>query len=229
MKAPQSTKILASPLSAMTFTQPIRILLADDHPPLRKGLALILDNEDDMSVVAEAGNGQAAIALFHQYQPDVALIDLQMPKLSGVEAIAAIRAEFPNARLIILTTYDGDEDIYQGLRAGAMAYLLKDTDCDEIIDTIRAVHAGQQRLPSAVGVKLFERLNTSELTDREQQILQLLAVGKSNQEIGAELRITASTVKFHINNILSKLNVSDRTQAVVKALRRGLVHLVEEP
>ena len=213
----------------MTATQPIHILLADDHPPLRKGLALILDNEDDMTVVAEAGNGQEAVALFRQHQPDVALVDLQMPQLNGVETIAAIRVEFPNARLIILTTYDGDEDIYQGLRAGAMAYLLKDTDCDEIIATIRAVHAGQQRLPSAVGVKLFERLNTSELTDREQQILQLLAVGKSNQEIGAELGITASTVKFHINNILSKLHVSDRTQAVVKALRRGLVHLTDQP
>ena len=213
----------------MTFTQPIRILLADDHPPLRKGLALILDNEDDISVVAEAGNGQEAVVLFRQHQPDVALVDLQMPQLNGVETISAIRAEFPQARLIILTTYDGDEDIYQGLRAGAMAYLLKDTDCDEIIDTIRAVHAGQQRLPSAVGVKLFERLNTSELTDREQQILQLLAVGKSNQEIGAELMISASTVKFHINNILSKLDVSDRTQAVVKALRRGLVHLSNQP
>lgn len=213
----------------MTSTQPIRLLLADDHPPLRKGLALILDNEDDMVVVAEAGNGQEAVALFRQHQPDVALIDLQMPQLSGVGAIAAIRAEFSGARLIILTTYDGDEDIYQGLRAGAMAYLLKDTDCDEIIATIRAVHAGQQRLPSAVGVKLFERLSTSELTDREQQVLQLLAVGKSNQEIGSELSITPSTVKFHINHILSKLNVSDRTQAVVKALRRGLVHLVDQP
>jgi two-component system, NarL family, response regulator len=213
----------------MTSTQPIRILLADDHPPLRKGLALILDNEDDMTVVAEAGNGQEAIALFRQHQPDVALIDLQMPQLNGVEAIAAIRAEFLNARLIILTTYDGDEDIYQGLRAGAMAYLLKDTDCDEIIATIRAVHAGQQCLPSAVGVKLFERLNASELTDRERQVLQLLAVGKSNQEIGTDLSITESTVKFHINHILGKLNVSDRTQAVVKALRRGLVHLTDQP
>ena len=209
----------------MTSTQPIRILLADDHPPLRKGLALILDNEDDLTVIAEAGNGNEAVALFRQHQPDVALIDLQMPQLTGAQAIAAIRAEFVDARLIVLTTYDGDEDIYQGLRAGAMAYLLKDTDCDEIIATIRAVHAGEQRLPSAVGVKLFERLNTTELTDRERQVLQLLAVGNSNQEIGIELGITASTVKFHINNILSKLNASDRTQAVVTALRRGLVHL----
>ena len=212
----------------MSSTQPIRILLADDHPPLRKGLALILDNEDDMTVIAEAGNGQETVALYRQYQPDVALVDLQMPELSGVEAISTIRSEFPNARLIILTTYDGDEDIYQGLRAGAMAYLLKDTDCDEIIATIRSVYAGQQRLSSTVGVKLFERMSTSELTGREQQVLQLLAVGKSNQEIGTELGITASTVKFHINHILSKLDVSDRTQAVVKALRRGLVHLIDQ-
>jgi len=213
----------------MTSTQPIRILLADDHPPLRKGLALILNNEDDMTIVAEAGNGQEAVALYRQHQPDVALIDLRMPQLNGVETIAAIRAEFPGAQLIILTTYDGDEDIYQGLRAGAMAYLLKDTDCDEIIATIRAVHAGQQRLSSTVGVKLFERMNTSELTDREQQVLQLLAVGKSNQEISTELYITVGTVKFHISHILGKLNVDDRTQAVVKALRRGLVHLNDQP
>ena len=213
----------------MTSTQPIRILLADDHPPLRKGLALILENEDDMTIVAEAGNGNEAVALYRQHQPDVALVDLQMPQLNGVETIAAICAEFPNARLIILTTYDGDEDIYQGLRAGAMAYLLKDTDCDEIIAAIRAVHAGQRRIPSSVGMKLFERLNTSELTDRERQVLQLLAVGKSNQEIGADLNIAPGTVKFHINHILDKLNVSDRTQAVVKALRRGLVHLIDRP
>ena len=209
--------------------KPIRILLADDHPPLRKGLALILDNEDDMAVVAEAGNGHEAVALYRQHQPDVALLDLRMPELNGVEAIATIRAEFADARLIILTTYDGDEDIYQGLRAGAMAYLLKDTDCDEIIETIRVVHAGQQRIPSVVGVKLFGRMSTSELSDRERQVLQLLAVGKSNQEISTDLSITESTVKFHVNHILSKLNVSDRTQAVIKALRRGLVHLVDEP
>ena len=213
----------------MTSTQPIRILLADDHPPLRKGLALILDNEDDMTVIAEAGNGNEAVTLFRQHQPDVALIDLQMPQLNGADAISAIRAEFSDAHLIILTTYDGDEDIYQGLRAGAMAYLLKDTDCDEIIATIRAVHGGQQRLSSAVGVKLFERLSSSELTDRERQVLQLLTVGKSNQEIGVDLNITPGTVKFHVNHILSKLNVSDRTQAVVKALRRGLVHLSDQP
>jgi two-component system, NarL family, response regulator len=213
----------------MTQTQPIRILLADDHPPLRKGLALILDNEDDLTIVAEAGNGREAVQLFRQYQPDVALIDLRMPELSGVETIAIIRAEFPDARLIVLTTYDGDEDIYQGLRAGAMAYLLKDTGCDEIIETIRVVRAGQQRIPSAVGVKLLERIRGSDLSDREREVLQLLTVGKNNQEIGADLCISEGTVKFHVNSILSKLNVRDRTQAVVKALRRGLVHLIDQP
>jgi DNA-binding NarL/FixJ family response regulator len=212
-----------------TQTPPIRILLADDHPPLRKGLALILNSEDDMMIVAEASNGREAIALFRQYQPDVALLDLWMPEVSGVEAIVAIRTEFPHARLIVLTTYDGDEDIYQGLRAGAMAYLLKDTGCDEIIETIRAVHTGQQRIPSAVGVKLLERMGSSDLSDREREVLQLLAVGRSNQEIGADLSITEGTVKFHVNSILSKLNVRDRTQAVVKALRRGLVRLVDQP
>ncbi len=147
-----------------------------------------------MTVVAEAGNGHEAVALYRQYQPDVALLDLRMPELGGVEAIAAIRAEFPDARLIVLTTYDGDEDIYQGLRAGAMAYLLKDTDCDEIIETIRVVHLGHERIPSAVGVKLFERMGILELSDREREVLQLLAVGKSNQEIGSALNITGSTI-----------------------------------
>ncbi|MBD3885008.1 response regulator transcription factor [Phormidium tenue FACHB-886] len=213
----------------MTQSEPIRILLSDDHPPLRKGLALILESEDDMTIVAEAGNGREAVELFRQHQPDVALLDLRMPELGGVEAITAIRAEFPDAHLIILTTYDGDEDIYQGLRAGAMAYLLKDTGCDEIIETIRIVHTGQQRIPSAVGVKLLERMGTTDLSDREREVLQLLAIGKSNQEIAADLSITEGTVKFHVNNILSKLNVRDRTQAVVKALRRGLVHLIDKP
>ena len=200
-------------------------MLADDHPVVREGLALILDNEDDMAVVAQANNGHEAVALFQKQQPDVTLLDLRMPELNGVEAITAIRAEFPDARIILLTTYDGDEDIYQALRAGAMGYLLKDTPCDEILETIRAVHKGQQRIPSPVGVKLFERIGSFQLSDREREVLRLMAAGKSNQEIGAALGITESTVKFHVNNILSKLQVNDRTQAVVTALRRGIVHL----
>lgn len=179
-----------------------------------------------MEIVAEASNGREAVELFRQYQPDVALLDLRMPELCGVAAITAIRAEFPAARLIVLTTYDGDEDIYRGLRAGAMAYLLKDTDCDEIIGTIRAVYAGQQRIPSAIGVKLLHRIGTSELSDREREVLQLITNGRSNQEIGAELNITEGTVKFHINSILKKLDVRDRTQAVVRGLQRGIVRLM---
>lgn len=209
----------------MEAGNPIRILLADDHPVVREGLALILDNEDDMTVASQASNGHEAVELFRQQQPDVALLDLRMPKLNGVETITAIRAEFPDAHIILLTTYDGDEDIYQGLRAGAKAYLLKDTPCEEILESIRAVHTGQQRIPSPVGVKLVERMGIPELSEREREVLQLMSAGSSNQEIGTVLCITESTVKFHINNILSKLRVQDRTQAVVTALRRGITHL----
>jgi len=209
----------------MEAGNPIRILLADDHPVVREGLALILDNEDDMTVASQASNGYEAIELYRQQQPDVALLDLRMPGMGGVETITAIRAEFPDAHIILLTTYDGDEDIYQGLRAGAKAYLLKDTPCDQILETIRAVHIGQQRIPSPVGIKLFERMGTPELSDREREVLKLMSTGSSNQEIGAALCITESTVKFHVNNILSKLQVQDRTQAVVTALRRGITHL----
>ncbi len=203
----------------------IRVLLADDHPVMRQGLALILDNENDMTVVDQAGNGQEAVALFRRHRPDVTLLDLRMPVMGGVEAITAIRAESPSARLVLLTVYDGDEDIYRGLRAGARAYLLKDTPCDEILETIRAVHAGHKHIPSPIGAKLAERVNGQELSEREREVLRLMAKGKSNQEIGAALRISESTVKFHVNHILSKLEVSDRTQAVIIALKRGIASL----
>ena len=203
----------------------IRILLADDHPVVRQGLALILDNEADMTVVGQANNGREALALFSQLQPDVTLLDLRMPVMSGVEALAAIRAEFPFACIILLTTYDGDEDIYQGLKAGAKAYLLKDTSCDEILTTIRKVGAGGKHISSEVGAKLAERMTLPELSNRERDVLQLIAIGKSNLEIGAALSIAESTVKFHVNNILSKLGVSDRTQAAIVALKRGIASL----
>lgn len=209
----------------MEINNLIRIMLVDDHPVVREGLALILDNEADMMVVSQAKNGQEAVALFRQQQPDIALLDLRMPDMNGVEVIAAIRTEFPEARLILLTTYDGDEDIYQGLRAGAMGYLLKDTPCDEILDAIRAVRDGHKQISPQVGMKLVERMGGSELSDREREVLQLMTTGKSNQEIGTTLGITESTVKFHVNKILSKLQVSDRTQAVVVALRRDLTRL----
>lgn len=209
----------------MNPSQPIRILLADDHPVVRQGLALILENEVDMTVVGQANNGIEAVTLFSQLQPDVALLDLRMPQMSGVEALATIRAQFPSACIILLTTYDGDEDIYQGLKAGAKAYLLKDTGCDEILATIRKVWGGQKHISTEVGAKLAERMTLPELSVREREVLQLMATGNSNQEIGAALGIAESTVKFHVNNILSKLGVSDRTGAVIVALKRGIANL----
>lgn len=204
---------------------PIRVLIADDHPLLRTGIALLLKYEPDMEVVAEACNGREAIALFRLHRPAVTLMDLRMPELGGVEAITAIRSEYPAARIIVLTTYDGEEDIYRGLRAGAQSYLLKDTPCDEILETIRLVHAGQKRITREVGAKLAERAGFSELTERENEVLQEMVKGSSNQEIAATLFIAEGTVKFHINHILNKLEVSDRTQAVIAALKRGLATL----
>lgn len=203
----------------------IRILLVDDHPVVREGLAAMINRRRDMTVVGEASDGRSALDLFRETEPDVTLMDLRMPEMSGVAAIGAIREEFPDARIIVLTTYDGDEDIYRGLQAGAMAYLLKDTPRDELLDTIRAVHAGQKRIPPEVGNKLAQRLFTPELTPRELEVLELIVAGQTNREIGESLAITEGTVKAHVNNILGKLDVSDRTQAVTAALRRGIVHL----
>lgn len=209
----------------MSQEHSIRVLIADDHPVVRTGLALMLKYEPDMEAVAEASNGREAVELFRLHQPDVTLMDLRMPQMEGVEAIATIRAEFPAARIILLTTYDGDEDIYRGLRAGAKGYLLKDASCDELLEAIRVVHAGRSRIPPEVGAKLAERMSNPELSDREQEVVRLMATGKSNQEIGTALGITEGTVKFHVNNILSKLQVNDRTQAVIKALKRGIASL----
>ena len=203
----------------------IRVLIADDHPVVRTGLVLMLKYEPDMEVVAEANNGREALEKFRHHRPDVTLMDLRMPEMDGVEATAAIRGEFPTARIILLTTYDGDEDIYRGLRAGAQAYLLKDTPCEEILETLRAVHAGRKCITLEVGARLAERTSLPELTERELDVLRLMAKGKSNREIGGDLCITEGTVKFHINHILNKLGVGDRTQAVIAALKRGLAVL----
>jgi two-component system NarL family response regulator len=209
----------------MTGAVAIRIMVVDDHPVVREGFATMIGTEPDMSLVAEARSGEEAQRLFRQHLPDVTLMDLRMPGLNGVDTIRAIRREFPRSRFIVLTTYDGDEDIYRALEAGAQAYLLKDMLCDEILTAIRAVHAGQRRIPAAVGTRLAERMSGLELSEREQQVLELVAKGKSNKEIATDLDITEATVKGHLTNILSKLGVSDRTQAVIAALRRGLVHL----
>jgi DNA-binding NarL/FixJ family response regulator len=200
----------------------IRVLIADDHPIVRQGLTTILKQESDMSVVGQAQNGLEAVELYRQQQPDVMLMDLRMPEMDGVEAISAICAEFSPALIIVLTTFDSDEDIYRGLQAGAKGYLLKDAGAEELLAAIRTVANGQKYIPRAVGAKLAERMSNPELSDRELEVLRLMATGKSNRDIAATLHITENTVKFHVNNILSKLGVGDRVQAVLVALKRGI-------
>jgi two-component system NarL family response regulator len=214
--------IADAPRKLMT---PIRIMVVDDHPIIREGFGGMIATEPDMCLAAEAKSGEEAIALYRKHLPDVTLMDLRMPGMNGIDAIGAIRREFPQSRFIVLTTYDGDEDIYRALEAGARAYLLKDMLFDEILTTIRAVHSGQKRIPEVVGTRLAERLSATALSSRELEVLELLAKGRSNREVAADLAITEATVKGHVANILSKLSVSDRTQAVITALKRGLVHL----
>ena len=203
----------------------IKILVAEDHEIVRDGICAIANQQPDITVIAEAGNGEQAVSLYREHQPDVMLTDLRMPIMEGVEAIAKIKAEFSTAKIIILTTYDTDEDIYRGLKAGAKGFLLKDTTSEELAKAIRTVDRGQKYVPPHIAIKLAERINSSELTSREMQVLRLLAQGKSNYEISTDLTITEGTVKFHVNNILSKLEVSDRTQAVITAFKRGLARL----
>lgn len=207
----------------MNQSNMIRVLVADDHPVVAQGLVALLECEADITVVGQADDGCQAVELFRQYQPDVTLMDLRMPQMDGVAAITAICNEFDDARIIVLTTYDSDEDIYRGLRAGAKGYLLKDAEPDELLVAIRTVHSGKKYIPPDIGAKLAERVSNPQLSDRELEVLHLMVAGKSTQDISAALSIAESTVKFHINNVLSKLGVSDRTQAVVAALKRGIV------
>jgi two-component system, NarL family, response regulator len=209
----------------MSQSATIRVLIADDHFIIKQGLATIINRDPEMTAIAQAEDGQQAIDLFREYQPDVTLMDLRMPRITGVEAITAICAEFKQARIIVLTTYDGDEDIYRGLQAGAKGYLLKDAKPNELLNAIRTVHSGQQYIPPEVGAKLVQRMSNPELSERELAVLRLMAQGMSNQEIGTALSIGESTVKSHVNRILSKLGVNDRTQAVIIAVKRGLVSL----
>lgn len=209
----------------MSQSTNIRVLIVDDHSLVTEGLANIINYDPEMTVVAQAEDGQQAIARYREYQPDITLMDLRMPGMRGVEAIAAICAEFESARIIVLTTYDGDEDIYRGLRAGAQGYLLKDAKPTELLNAIRMVHSGQQYVSSHVASKLVERMHNPVLSERELEVLRSMAKGLSNQDIGTALNIGESTVKSHVTRILSKLGVSDRTQAVIVGVKRGLVSL----
>jgi DNA-binding NarL/FixJ family response regulator len=200
-------------------------MITDDHFVVRMGLAAVINTQADMQVIAEAGNGLQAVELFRQHVPDVTLMDLRMPQMQGIEAITTIRKEFPNSRFIVLTTFDGDEDIYRALEAGARGYLLKDMLGDSLLDAIRVVHAGQRRIPQEVANRLAERMFRTDLSAREMDVLKLIVQGKSNKEIGSQLGVAEGTVKIHINNILSKLGVSDRTQATTYALQHGIIHL----
>jgi DNA-binding NarL/FixJ family response regulator len=203
----------------------IRILVVEDHHVVRQGLVALLSVVDGVEVVGEAADGAEALNEIAAKHPDVTLIDLRLPKLSGVEVIQRVRADQPHARFIVLTTYDGDEDIYRALQAGARAYLLKGMTVDVLISTIRSVHAGKSCIPPVIAQKLAERMATEQLTHREQDVLEQIVRGKSNKEIGTELDISEATVKTHINNLLGKLGVTDRTQAATAAIQRGLVQL----
>lgn len=207
------------------ITNSIRILIVDDHPIVRQGLVALLEQEPDITIVAQASTGKEAILMFNQHQPDVTLMDLRMPEMDGVTAITEICNQVNTAQIIVLTTYDGDEDIYRGLRAGAKSYLLKDASPTELLTAIRTVAKGQKYIPSTVGAKLAERMNNAPLSERELEVLHLMVAGNSNNQISQTLHISESTVKFHINNILSKLSVNDRTQAVIAALKRGIATL----
>jgi DNA-binding NarL/FixJ family response regulator len=208
-----------------TNAGPIRILLADDHPLLRDGVAGLIADQSDMELVGEASTGLEAIDQFRKQRPDVTLLDLLMPELGGIDAIKTIRDEAPEARIIILTTYKGDAQVLSALRSGAQAYLLKSALRRELLDTIRAVHNGQKRIPPEVAAQLAEHAADDALTSREVEVLGLIAAGKANKLIASDLAITEETVKGHVKNILSKLGASDRTHAVTIALKRGIIEL----
>lgn len=205
----------------------IRVLIADDHPVVRMGMSALINREPDMTVVGAATDGRQAVEMFVQHAPDIVMLDLLMPQMDGIQTAAAIRAHDPFARIIMLTTADGDEDIYRSLRAGAKAYLLKDAPTDEVIECLRAVHSGRTSISPGVAAKLAGRVGMAELTTREREVLTLIAKGRGNRDIGLELQVTEGTIKVHVNNILTKLNVGSRTEAVTLALKRGIVRLDE--
>ena len=204
---------------------PIRVLAADDHPMVRAGLAAVIGAEPDMELVGEASNGREALELYREHRPDVILMDLRMPGMDGLAATRAILSEFPTARIVMLSTYDGDEDIHRALEAGAKGYLLKDMLRTEVLNTIRAVHRGQKAIPAAVAARLAEYVPRVQLSEREREVLELVAKGLSNKEIARVLGRAEETVKVHLKNIFDKLGVEDRTEAVTTALQRGIIHI----
>jgi DNA-binding NarL/FixJ family response regulator len=203
----------------------IRVLCVDDHPLLRDGIAALVNAEPDMKLVAEASNGKEAVEKFRLHHPDVTLMDIQMPDVSGIEAIAQIQSEYPGAHIIVLTTYTGDVQVVRALRAGARAYILKGHVHRELLETIRIVHAGKKRIPPEIAAELAEHAADDELTMREIEVLRLIAAGNSNKQIADQLAIGEATVKSHVTNILSKLGASDRAHAVTIGLKRGIIQL----
>jgi DNA-binding NarL/FixJ family response regulator len=203
----------------------IRILSVDDHPLLREGIAMLIENQPDMVLVAQAATGREAIQQFREHRPDVTLMDLRLPDISGIDALIAIRTESPDACVVMLTTFEGDVEIQRALEAGARGYLLKTTPAKELVDAIRQAHAGKKRIPAEVAVHLAEHMGDDALTPREVEVLKHLAGGNRNKDIGERLFISEETVKVHLKHIMEKLGASDRTQAVAIAVRRGIIQL----
>lgn len=209
----------------MSAKSPIRILIVDDHPVLREGIAAVLASETDMALVAEAGNGRDAVEQFRAHRPDITLMDLQMPVMNGTDAILAIRKDFPDARIIVLTTYSGDAQAVRAFKAGASGYLLKNMLRKELVETIRSVHGGRKRIPPEIAVEMAEHHADDALTEREIEVLRQVAAGNANKIVALRLAISEETVKAHMRSILSKLGANDRTHAVTIALKRGIIEI----
>ena len=217
--------IMAASRDCQMSTNKVTVLIVDDHPIMRLGIAAIINTQNDMTVCAHAGSGEEAVEMFREHRPDITLMDLRLPGMSGLEALRSIRQLEPRARCIVLTTYEGDEDIHQAIAAGAAGYLIKGMSHDALVDALRKVRSGLRYLPSPIARSLAQRTPNSDLSPREREVLSLMADGKTNREIGSALGITEATVKCHVSVILQCLGVNDRTQAVLEALHRGLEHL----